>query len=100
MPKITTHGGATNASEPGYFETISARQVDGVPAADHAKVLRFGMQLGVSTQGSVSALSAYQARLAELEQGNNSDTSPAGDQTPAQARDALDELGPPPAWEE
>jgi len=30
MPKITTHGGATNAGEPGYFEDIEAAQAEPV----------------------------------------------------------------------
>jgi|SRR3954465_8740624 hypothetical protein len=101
MPKITTHGGATNADEPGYWEDIQARQVDGVPAADSARVLSVGLRVGVSTQASVSALSAYQARLAELERSDNSDTGSPGDQSAtAVYRDRLAELGEPPVWEE
>lgn len=93
MPKITVHSGASNADLPGYFEAIEARQVDGVPAADSARVLSVGMSVGVSARASVSALSAYQARLAELERKDSLEAT-------AVYRDRLAELGEPPTWEE
>ena len=62
MPKITVHGGATNADEPGYFEAIDAKvsAVDGVPGSS---VSGYGL---ASMSGGRSALVEYQRKLAEL----------------------------------
>lgn len=69
MPKITQHGGPTNADEPGYLDAIEARQVEGVAAASSVTgrstlLGRYDATLQASGQAKVDA---YRVRLDELE---------------------------------